>query len=73
MEHLNLAFKHPKHSMGLPLCRSIGVVLGINVGIYGSPMECLGKVLLVSIDGSWMMVDVCGGWAGEAIVVSLES
>ena len=55
------------------ICLYIGVVLGINVGIYGSPMECLGKVLLVSIDGSWMMVDVCGGWAGEAIVVSLES
>ena len=23
------------------ICRSIGVVLGVNVGIYGSPMECL--------------------------------
>ena len=22
----------------------IGVVLGVNVGIYGSPMECLGLI-----------------------------
>ena len=28
----------PKHSMGLPLYAYIGVVLGVNVGIYGSPM-----------------------------------
>ena len=27
------------------LCRSVGVVLGVNVGIYGSPMECLGYMV----------------------------
>ena len=24
------------------ICRSVGVVLWVNVGIYGSPMECMG-------------------------------
>ena len=26
------------------ICRSVGVTWGVNVGIYGSPMECLGTV-----------------------------
>ena len=33
----------PRHSM-YAIYAYIGVVLGVNVGIYGSPMECLGIV-----------------------------
>ena len=30
------------------ICRSVGVVLGVNVGIYGSPMECPGYIYSIS-------------------------
>ena len=33
---------HPDTPWDCHICRSIGVVLGVNVGIYGSPMVCLG-------------------------------
>ena len=32
---------YPRHSM-CAIYAYIGVVFGVNVGIYGSPMECLG-------------------------------
>ena len=34
----------PKHDLwDWHMFQSVGVVPGVNVGIYGSPMECLGK------------------------------
>ena len=30
----------------------IGVVWGVNVGIYGSPMECLGNIILHDLSPS---------------------
>ena len=39
--------KSPRHSM-YAIYAYIGVVLGVNVGIYGSPMECLGVMFLLA-------------------------
>ena len=33
------------------ICRSVGVVGGVNVGTYGSPMECLGYMAVGSKSG----------------------
>ena len=44
--------KIPRHSVtpwDCHICRSVGVVLGVNVGIYGSPMECLGALCLLAL------------------------
>ena len=41
--HTEIQVDHvfPRHSM-YAIYAYIGVALGVNVGIYGSPMECLG-------------------------------
>ena len=35
------------------ICQSVGVVLGVNVGIYGSPMECLGMYIYIYTSATW--------------------
>ena len=42
------AYTIPDTPRNCHICRSVGVVWGVNVGIYGSPMECLGMRYPVS-------------------------
>ena len=45
------------------LCRSVGVVWGVNVGIYGSPMERLGIGLDIWGRQRFDSPMECPGWA----------
>ena len=61
--------KNISHTRDCHICRSVGVVWGVNVGIYGSPMECMG--MEESHPGSWppppFRWDVRGlGWVAGA-------